>query len=101
MPRDPRAYYAFVAAHACVRCGHRPSEVAHVRAFRSPKTDDLLPRRKGIAEWAVVPLCPACHRTGAESIHSVGEVAFEHALGHGAGYLAEKAGSLLAEWVMA
>ena len=101
MKRDQRAFYEFVAARACVRCGRRPVEVAHVRAFRSPKTDHLLPHRNGINAWAVVPLCSECHRLTRDSIHAVGEPAFEDALGRGAGYLAQKAGSLLAEWVTA
>jgi len=99
MPRDPRRYYEWIATLACVRCGRRPVEVAHVRAFRSRKTDDVPPRRRGVNAWAVVPLCSECHRTGRASIHEVGERAFENTLGRGTGYLAEKAGGLLAEWV--
>lgn len=99
MPRNTAPFYTWVAGHACARCGCRPTEVAHVRAFRSPKTDDLLPRRYGVNAWAVVPLCPACHRLDGDSIHAVGEEAFEASLGRGTGYLAQKAGSLLAEWV--
>lgn len=95
-----RAFYEFIAGKRCLRCGAWPVEVAHVRVFRSPKTDDLLPRRKDIAALAVVPLCQACHRTGRDSIHEVGEQTFEASLGRGEGYLAQKAGSLLAEWVM-
>jgi hypothetical protein len=99
MKRDQRAYYDWIAQHACVRCGRRPVEVAHVRAFRSPKTGDRLPRRKGINAWAVLPLCADCHRTGPHAIHAMGEGGFEFDLGRGSGYLAEMAGSLLAEWV--
>ena len=97
--RKRDGYYDWVAGRSCVRCGRRPVEVAHVRAFRSPKTDALLPRRQGIAAWAVLPLCPACHRLDRDSIHALGEDGFETELGRGDGYLAQKAGSLLAEWV--
>lgn len=73
-------YYAHVAAQPCLRCGAYGVEVAHVRAFRSRKTGDVLPRRKGIAAFAAIPLCPSCHRHGPNSIHNVGEEAFFAAL---------------------
>jgi len=84
-------YFEWLARKACVRCGAHPVEIAHVRAFRSPKTDDLLPRRHGIAQVAVLPLCAECHS---------GETAFERNLGRGSGYLAQKAGSLIAEYFL-
>lgn len=93
-------YFEWLARKACVRCGVRPVEIAHVRAFRSPKTDDLLPRRHGIAQVAVLPLCAECHRTARDSIHAVGETTFERELGRGSGYLAQKAGSLIAEYFL-
>lgn len=95
-----RLYLDWVARKPCVRCGAHGVEIAHVRAFRSPKTDDLLPRRAGIAQVAVLPLCPACHRTARDSIHNVGESAFERDMGRGDGYLAQKAGSLIAEYML-
>lgn len=93
-------YFDWLAQHSCVRCGASGVEVAHVRAFRSPKTDDLLPRRTGIARVAAVPLCAACHRTATDSIHVVGEARFEQELGRGAGYLTQKAASFIAEFYL-
>lgn len=95
-----RKYYDWVATRTCLRCGETPVEVAHVRAFRSPKTDLLLGRREGIAALAVVPLCAACHRTAPDSIHTVGEAAFEAGIGKGEGYLTQKAASLIAEFYL-
>lgn len=100
MTRNQARYYDWIARRRCLACGASGCEVAHIRAFRSPKTDDLLPRRHGIAEYAVLPLCVACHRAGMMSIHALGEAGFEAALGRGDGYLAQKAGSLLAEWIV-
>ena len=47
----------------------------------------------------MLPLCGTCHRTGRQSIHALGEAAFEINLGLGDGYIAQKAGGLLAEWI--
>ena len=69
-------YYQHVAAQPCLACGSHGVEVAHVRAFRSRKTGDLLPRRKGIAKFAAIPLCPDCHRHSPNSIHNIGEANF-------------------------
>ena len=71
-----------------------------MRAFRSPKTDLLLARREGISELAVVPLCAACHRTAADSIHALGEASFEESIGKGDGYLTQKAASFIAEFYL-
>lgn len=95
-----KKYLDWVAQQPCVKCGGAPVEIAHVRAFRSPKTDDLLPRRNGIASIAVLPLCAACHRTAPDSIHEAGERAFEANLGRGDGYIAQKAASLIAEYYL-
>lgn len=45
-------------------------------AFKSRKSGDWLPRRRGINAIAALPLCPECHRHGKESIHAIGEKAF-------------------------
>ncbi len=95
-----RKYYDWLATRDCIRCGDSPVEVAHVRAFRSPKTDLLLGRREGIAALAAVPLCAACHRTAPDSIHAAGEHEFEVALGKGEGYLVQKAASFIAEFYL-
>jgi len=95
-----RKYYDWLATHSCVRCGASPVEIAHIRAFRSPKTDLLLGRREGIAALAAVPLCAACHRTASDSIHACGEAAFEAGIGKGEGYLVQKAASFIAEFYL-
>jgi hypothetical protein len=95
-----RKYLDWIAARDCIRCGESPVEVAHVRAFRSPKTDMLLGRREGIAALAVLPLCAACHRTAPDSIHAIGESAFEATIGKGEGYLVQKAASFIAEYYL-
>lgn len=95
-----KRYFDWLSRRPCVRCGSYGVEVAHVRAFRSPKTDDLLPRRTGIAKVAALPLCPSCHRTGRDSIHEVGEARFEDDLGRGHGYLTQKAASFIAEFYL-
>lgn len=95
-----RKYYDWLAARDCLRCGAEPAEIAHIRAFRSPATDLLLARREGISEIAAVPLCPACHRTAADSIHAVGEHTFEKSLSKGEGYLVQKAASFIAEFYL-
>lgn len=93
-----KAFYGFVARKPCLRCGVFGVEVAHVRVILSPKTGLLLPRRNGLAEWGVVPLCPHCHRHGADSIHNVGEQAFSDNLGRGTGYLVQAAATLIVEF---
>jgi len=95
-----RKYFDWLAARDCLRCGAEPVEVAHVRAFRSPKTDLLLARREGINTLAAVPLCAACHRTAVDSIHAVGEHAFERSIGKGEGYIVQKVASFIAEFYL-
>lgn len=90
-----RAFYGFVARKPCLRCGVYGVEVAHVRVILSPKTGLLLPRRNGLAEWGVVPLCADCHRHAPDSIHNVGEEQFSINLGRGSDYLLRFAASLL------
>ena len=95
-----RKYYDWVSTRGCLKCGAAPVEIAHIRAFRSPKTDLLLGRREGIAALAVIPLCADCHRTAPDSIHAVGEAEFEASIGKGSGYLTQKAASLIAEYYL-
>jgi hypothetical protein len=95
-----RKYYDWISTHACLKCGSTPVEIAHIRAFRSPKTDLLLGRREGIGELAVIPLCTACHRVSLDSIHAVGETEFEASIGKGEKYLTQKAASLIAEYYL-
>lgn len=69
-------YHAWLRRSPCHQCGDTPSEAAHLRCMASLRTVDCLPRRKGAAIWAAIPLCARCHRTGADSLHAVGERAF-------------------------
>lgn len=66
-------WYGYVASFPCLVCGASKVELAHVEAVLSTKTTGWLPRRVGLAEWAVLPICAAHHRTGADSIHTLGE----------------------------
>ncbi len=68
-----KRWYAVVAEKLCLGCGGWPVELAHFELLVSAKTGQLLPRRTGINEWAVIPLCDECHRSGKESIHNLGE----------------------------
>lgn len=70
------AWYSHVGEMACWGCLGHPVELAHFKALVSQKTGEPLNRRTGINEWAVIPLCPECHRLGKQSIHRVGETAF-------------------------
>lgn len=91
----------FVKAKPCISCGTiGESEVAHVRSLLSSKTGDALPRRKGIAYYSAIPLCPECHRTSPTSIHSVGESNFALELGKGQHYLHQVVATLLAEFML-
>ena len=62
-----------MAERNCLGCQTWPVQLAHIRLFISPKTGEMLPRREGINEWAVIPLCINCHMTRTDSIHEVGE----------------------------
>lgn len=69
-------WYKLVKLHPCLRCGVRgESEAAHVQGFPSEKVKgQMLPRsHQTIAAWCCIPLCPACHRTSEDSIHSAKE----------------------------
>lgn len=76
-----KKFYTHVAAQPCLKCGRYGCEVAHVRVMPSAKTTDFLPRRRGAAEFAAIPLCPLHHRTGENSIHALGEARFMQSLG--------------------
>ena len=72
------SYYAYIAGQPCCACGaYPPSEVAHVRCVASLKTGEILKRgHKGPAAWAVLPLCPDCHRAQDYSMDRTGPEAF-------------------------
>lgn len=93
-------YYSFLAQKQCVRCGDFGVEVAHLSMIISPKSGGRMMRsHKGLARWGAVPLCPGCHRHAPDSIHSVGEAAFNESLGRGQHFLFQKAASLMAEFM--
>lgn len=93
------SWYKHIRAQPCLRCGRPgPSEVAHVCAFPSRKVSGFMPRRKGIASYSAVPLCPECHRYAPTSIHAVGENAFFEALGKPEGYVFGYLARELATW---
>ncbi len=71
-----QAWYDHVGEMDCWGCGGHPVERAHFKALISQKTGLRLGRRNGINEWAVMPLCSVCHRTGENSIHAIGEPRF-------------------------
>ena len=71
--RSIKSWYEFMAERNCLGCGTWPVQMAHIRLLISHKTQTMLPRREGINEWAVIPLCPDCHMTRTDSIHNVGE----------------------------
>ncbi len=75
MPQEKslKSWYNFVGERNCLGCQVWPVQLAHIRLMISPKTGEMLPRRKGINEWAVIPLCEGCHMTRTDSIHKVGE----------------------------
>lgn len=71
--RDPR-YLAWVRTLACAGCGiEGQSEAAHTGRDGG--------MRMKASDYSVIPLCRACHRTGAEAYHRVGRREFEEAKG--------------------
>ena len=68
-----KRWYSVIAEKHCLGCGSWPVEMAHIELLISPKTGLQLPRRTGINEWAVIPLCDKCHRSSKTSIHNTGE----------------------------
>ncbi len=87
MTASLKKFYNLLAKHPCLRCGSYGVEVAHIRIMPSVKSTGFLPRRQGIAAFGAIPLCEACHRTAADSIHAVGEQAFIEALGKPQGWV--------------
>lgn len=73
MAKPPTAaqkrYLAHIREKTCCACGRFPTEAHHLRHDG----------RKGISKThkLVVPLCPICHRTGAEAIHRISHPRFE------------------------
>jgi hypothetical protein len=97
MPSKLAKFYTFAAQHSClVRNCYNDVELHHVAGAVSLKTHSYLARRNGLAEALVVPLCSAHHRTGADSVHQIGEAQFEQRHGLPEGFLIAYAGSLLA-----
>ena len=76
MKASLRRYYEYVAAQPCLACGRPDVELHHIKGVRSFKTRQELAPRKDLAEYAVVPLCSECHRTGSESVHALNQEAF-------------------------
>jgi len=94
-------FYTFAAQHQClVPSCYNPVELHHVKGGVSLKTRTALPRRNGLAEALVVPLCAEHHRTSRDSVHELGEAAFEESHGLPEGFLIAFAASLLAAHVM-
>lgn len=90
-------FYAFAAQHSCLVPGcYNAVELHHVNGGISLKTRTPLPRRNGLAEALVVPLCAEHHRVGKESVHSLGETQFEQTFGFKNGALIAFSASLLA-----
>jgi len=88
----------FLRTKPCLKCGSWPVELAHIHGLVSPKTDQVMPRRKGLARFAAIPLCPGCHRTGKDSIHRLGEDEFFRQLGRHQCYVFQKLVGYLAEY---
>ncbi len=68
-----KSWYEFMRQRDCRGCHLWPVQLAHIRLLISYKTRTMLPRREGINEWAVIPLCQDCHMNSGNSIHNVGE----------------------------
>jgi hypothetical protein len=94
-----RDFYAFVKSKPCLRCGRHGTDVAHIETIISPKTGLVMPRsHKTLARWGVVSLCPDCHQHARDSIHEIGEEAFNSSLGRGEHFIWQVSASLLAEF---
>ena len=93
-------YYQKVAQYACAIPGcYQPCELHHINGGISLKTGQVLPRRKGLAEALVVPLCAEHHRTGPTAVHALGEAGFEEYHEMPKGALMALAGSFLAAFI--
>lgn len=76
-----KRWYDWNSQRPCLRCGKGQVQLHHIRLLLSPRTGDLLGRRQGINEYAVVPLCVYCHMEGEDSAHKVGDWPFFAAMG--------------------
>lgn len=94
-----KGFYDYLARRSCLRCGKYGVEIAHIRAFPSRKTTQLLPRRHEVGQYAAIPLCPDCHRHAPDSIHNIGEAAFFETLGKPPGYVFQYLALSLAEFI--
>jgi len=93
-------YYDFLSKKPCLKCGTHGVEIAHVESIISPKTGLEMPRsHKTLARYGTIPLCPSCHRTAQDSIHSVGEYAFQQLLGKTPCFVFKKIASYMAEFM--
>ena len=98
-PPPIKRWYSVVAQMPCLGCINWPVEMAHLELLISPKTGMKLPRRTGINEWAVIPLCSRCHRIGQRSIHVLGEEKWMEENGLTAESLAVQWASWFVAWV--
>lgn len=94
-----REWYEYIAAMPCFRCREHPVEVAHIELLVSVKTGLELPRRNGINTWAVIALCPGCHRHRQDSIHAIGEAKFFEAMDMDHGAVARVWGGWLVDFL--
>ena len=93
-----KSWYEFIGERNCLGCQTWPVQLAHIRLLISPKTQAMLPRREGINEWAVIPLCEGCHMTDTDSIHKVGENRFFEAHEVSQEQVLRQWASLFLEW---
>lgn len=80
-----KRFFAWLAEQGCVKCGGGPVQLHHDTGCRSRKTGMRLPKRRGPAYYAVIPLCGEHHRER----EAIGRAAFEESLGMGEGSLTE------------
>lgn len=73
-----KLHMARVAQLECVICGRWPVEVHHCKSGRFSQ------RRE--SDFAVIPLCPECHRTGPNAYHA-GQASWEAVNGPDTDYL--------------
>lgn len=85
------AWKNYARSHPCYSCGTTQEiEAAHLECLPSKKHSGMIPRRNGLGEWPCLPLCANCHRTGADSVHSLGEDSFfelHRGKAHAVGYV--------------
>lgn len=85
------AWKNYVRSRPCYSCGTTQEiEAAHIECLPSKKHSGMIPRRNGLGEWPVLPLCANCYRAGADSVHSLGEDSFfelHRGKAHAVGYV--------------